>query len=311
MCMVGSTDSSKDHPWYGLFCCRKCHRKVDKRELTILQTRHDEMINNKNNDDDDNNTLSSKQIQRLRILQERKTNHPLETKRSRDKDIAKRGAATVLQEEREYELERNRKRSAEVLNADQATLEQKRKKSRAQEENRLASGGKKKVGGTNRRNKNKTKRYDRYFFKMLQELFEILMEQCGDTKLYWNYVVELFDLVLVREKDNIRNVTVTFVDDNKGGQVIEYLDEEYKRICQPYTNRQRSFVVIKKKFLPSEDEMKVATKARSVLEAQTNKNGYKIFLAHLVEVLYERRRNRAQDKVNEEANEMNEPNEKK
>ena len=102
-----------------------------------------------------------------------------------------------------------------------------------------------------------------------------------------------------------------FVDDNKGegGQVIQYLGKEYRQACQSYTNRQRSYAVFKKKFLPSEDEMKVAAKARSVLEAQTDKKGYKIFLVQLVEVLYERQRNRAIEQSSKRRSESNQPDE--
>ena len=182
-----------------------------------------------------------------------------------------------------YELMRQRKDGAKLRTMNDDERQAKRQRSAKQEENRIAKGGAKKKSGIQRRIKSKKKKYDAFFIQLLREVTQIWIRECGLSHVYSNDLVQLFDKILVNEKENITTVVVTFVKNHDGKLVVQYLEPEYENVCNFFMEKRGKQYHFKAEYLPSATEMDEAAKKRSRIEVR---GGKATFMDHVVTLLY-------------------------
>ena len=197
------------HVLHGNFCCQKCHRKFERPELALLQQMRQQ----------GKTPLSEPQLMRLQELEQRVVAKRASTNLAREKLVAEIGIDGV----RKHELCKSRahqSKNTERRANDPDYLEDTKQRSRAKEANRLEGGGDKKKHGLHRKIKGD---YPLPFMRMLTQAARIWAIEYGQEKVWWNHLVPLFDLLLVREKDKL-NLYVPFLP---GGQP-KYSDDAYR-----------------------------------------------------------------------------------
>ena len=204
--MVGG--DQPEHLLRGWFCCQRCHRKMERRELALLQQAETE------------NELPKGGMKRLQLLQGRKDVHRENENLDRVSRIESEGLAAVQKDE----LDRNRafqSRITAMHEADPAAHSNDLQRHLELEQNRLKAGGKKKKRGVYRKII-ANKMYPPFFVNMLTQATRIWARKYAQQCVYWNHLVELFDHLLVREQDELGGIS--FAADNKP----KYLDKAYR-----------------------------------------------------------------------------------
>jgi hypothetical protein len=201
--MVGG--NQPNHPLYGIFCCNTCHRKMERRELHLLQEAA---------------SLNVKETERLHILQERQLAHREHSNAARAIKVENEGLHAVQTEE----LTRNRARNAqktEQHEKDPAARAEASKRNREAEQNRLDMGRPKKAPGVTRKLKAK-KLYRPFFMDMLTQATRIWAREYGQPFVFWNHLVALFDHLLIDSGKKLGGVE--FASNGKP----KYLDHAYR-----------------------------------------------------------------------------------
>jgi hypothetical protein len=198
---------------YGKFCCQKCHRNAERDEHDLLETNEEK-----------NNPAQKK---RLAVLKERNQNKlDLTNKRRANMDTE------ALQQE---ELSKNRALKHKKMKSyeeNPALKENDLAATRARDASRRANNqGAPKKRGYRRTIKSKTP-YPAFFQNKLKEAALKFAVEMGEPSVYWANLISLFDDLLVREKDRIKEesggVIVVEMQDCGGIMKPYYIDECYR-----------------------------------------------------------------------------------
>jgi hypothetical protein len=208
--MVGGQQPK--HPFYGNFCCQNCHRKFERRELSLLEEAETD--------------LDGDGMERLELLRGRELKRKAFGRVDRDKRIEKKGLAAV----REAELSWSRSsqsRKTEMYEKYPEAYARASAANREAEQKRIEAGGKKKKPGHSRKLV-ANKMYPPYFMNMLTQATRIWARELGEKYVYWNDLVKLFGLLLIREHKERRLDGV--VVDRDG--LPKYLDLAYRAAAE-------------------------------------------------------------------------------
>ena len=181
------TGTGPGHPLYGLFICQRCHRKLPRRELAILLEWKSQ-----------GKLIKNKPLQeRLKRLEERVVEH-------RQRDQVRRENHIRDDKDREKELvndwNRQDRRAAKYLQDPQAH-QKSRKRQREHDAAQIAKGKVKKPGVT--RSFARIALYPEPFMKLLTRAARSFVKIKGKQTVYWNDIVDLFDALILREKDGL------------------------------------------------------------------------------------------------------------
>jgi hypothetical protein len=140
-------------------------------------------------------------MERVKHLNEKERNRKEHIRLDRGKRVEKVGLLAV----RKAELTGSRARASRRTNLyenDPAARAQASKNSLNSEQNRLQKGGKPKESGTGKSRKLKSKKesYPKYFMDRLTLAARIWAREYGQESVYWNDILELFDLMLIEEQ---------------------------------------------------------------------------------------------------------------
>jgi hypothetical protein len=187
--MVGARQPS--HLFYGHFCCQSCYKKFQGREMKLLLDRAETA----------DTILDSVDEERLECLMKKESTRRGHVKVARGKRIEREGLTAV----RKVELAQGRtahSRKTENHENDPVACAQASKHNREKEQKRLDLGGKPKVSGTGKNRKIKTKKvtYPLSFMNKLTLATQIWAREYGRKFVVWNDLIELFDLLLIREQ---------------------------------------------------------------------------------------------------------------
>jgi hypothetical protein len=186
--MVGGRNAN--NPFYGTFCCQICRRKFGRREIHILEEA--EAL-----DPDPN----GKRMESVKHLNEQERTRKEHLRLDRGKRIERDGLPAVRKLELTYGRARDSRRT-EILKNDPAARAQASKYSRKLEQNRLQKGGKPEESGTGKHRKlmGKKERYPNFFMDKLTLAARYWAREYGQPSVYWNDILELFDLMLIEEQ---------------------------------------------------------------------------------------------------------------
>jgi hypothetical protein len=164
------------------FCCQTCHKMFERRELQLLPQQAQAGI------------PMSVEAKQERARRENDT-------LSRGKRVETQGLPAV----RKMELVMNRtvqSRTTEIYENDPAARTQASKKNREMEQKRLQAGGKPKESGIGKNRKLETKKtsYPPSFMDKLTLATRIWAREYGQEYVFWNDLIDLYDLLLIREQ---------------------------------------------------------------------------------------------------------------
>jgi hypothetical protein len=183
--MVGGKDTR--HPFHGVILCSRCRRKVNRRELAVLQ------------DWRSHGRLNEKQEKRLAVLEDRVVGH-----RNRDKDAREKcklengGILSPSKKARSMYNDRNRQsRDSEKFASNPCMYQAKMKRQTGYDAVQKAKCKTKKTGIT--RHSDRKQLYPPEFQSLLEHAALTFVQMRGEALVYYNNLTKLFDQLLARE----------------------------------------------------------------------------------------------------------------
>jgi hypothetical protein len=207
--MVGG--QQPNHYFRGHFSCQKCHRKFAPREKAMLEELKS------------TNKLGEGHKERLEELNGFAAKHREGEQEARQNRIDSKGLSAVKNEE-SIKSRAHQSRLTEIHEKDSVAYSNSKRRNKQKEKKRTDGGGQKKAsGGSHRADTSTKKKYPLFFMDMLTEATRIWAREYGQPYVYWNHLVLLFDLLLIREHE-MGKVELEHTSCGK----TRYLDEEYR-----------------------------------------------------------------------------------
>jgi hypothetical protein len=207
------------HPFHRICVCRHCQSKQQRLELVIYQTMKQSNIR-----------LPQPLQDRSNFVEQCRTNHNQNQQRRRQKDIEDRGEDPVRLEEQMKSA--NYEDLHPRVRVPPAALDLEEDDDDDADYDKMVPT---KKSFRCRKIRDRTLKYDPYFFHLMEDATYHLTQAYGVRNVYWGYVVQLFDTLLVQEHQAGRLKTpVEFID--VGDHIFrpKYLCHEYTRAASKY-----------------------------------------------------------------------------
>jgi hypothetical protein len=217
--MVGGLNV--DNPFYGNFCCQTCHRKFGRREIHMLEAAEARDPN-----------PNGERMERIKYLKEQERIHLERGRLDRDKQIEKKGIDAVREAELPWSRSAQSRKTAKH-EKDPEAHSRASMANREAEQKRIQAGGKKKKPGVFRKLM-ANKLYPPFFMNMLTQATRIWAREFGEPCVYWNDLVALFDILLIREQGELAKVNFQV---NFQGPLPKYLHVAYRTAVQGVLNQ--------------------------------------------------------------------------